>query len=82
VIQRIASIHGAAYRVVAYGGERSVTHSDFDNAAALMEAFDSVTPGLFAPDLLADESGGAEHRIVFARDMELDDAQLSALGLR
>lgn len=81
VIQRINSVHGTGYRVVVYGGQRIVSHSDFDNAAALRRALDTAAPGRFRPDLSADESGGAEHRIIFAETLKFSDGQLAALGL-
>lgn len=74
VIQRLVNGDAPAFRVVAYGEGASSTSSDFQSLSALVDALDSsglgVTLHLFTTG-----------SIVFAGELEMNEAQQRALGL-
>lgn len=69
----------SGYRVVAYPAPSGVTlrPATFSSREQLLQRLQSALPD-FDPELLA---GSHEARVLFARDMELTNAQLSLLGL-
>lgn len=81
VIQQIRSGRDRRYRVMGYSGKRALAFSEFDSERTLMNALDTNVPGFFELDFLRDASGGADHHVIFAGEMELSYRQLSGLGL-
>jgi hypothetical protein len=74
VIQRIGAPRGPRFRVIAYGDDSMRAWADFTTLTELLDALGSATPNIIL-DLRAD------HSIIFAGEIALDDSQLRALGL-
>jgi hypothetical protein len=81
VIQQIVKDRTASFRVVAYGGNRAPGHSDFDSLDGLLKALHSAVPGFDDSSVSINVAGGNQTSIVFVGEMDLDDNQLSILGL-
>jgi hypothetical protein len=82
VIQRVQEGEGqsaASYRVVAYPPPKGVAlrPAKFSSRQLLVERLQAVLPG-FDENLLG---AAADTQIVFARDVQLNKAQLVALGV-
>jgi hypothetical protein len=81
VIQQIVKAGKASFRLVAYGGSRGPGYSDFDSLDALLNALHIAIPDFDASSVSIKVAGGNQTSVVFAGEMELDDHQLSILGL-
>jgi hypothetical protein len=81
VIQQIFKAGKASFRLAAYGGNRAPGHSDFDTLDALLKALHRAVPGFDDSGVSIKVAGGNQTSIIFAGEMELDDNQLSILGL-
>ena len=81
VIQQIVQTGTSSFRIVAYGGNRGPRHSDFESRNALLEALHSAVPGFDDSSVSINVAGGNQTSIVFAGELDLDDNQLSILGL-
>ena len=81
VIQQIVRAETVSFRIVVYGGNRGPRHSDFDSRDALLKALDSAVPGFDDSSVSINVASGNQTSIVFAGEMDLDDNQLSILGL-
>jgi hypothetical protein len=81
VIQQIVRAGTSSFRIVAYGGNRGPRHSDFDSRGALLKSLHSAIPGFDDSSVSINVAGGNQTSIVFAGEMDLDDDQLSILGL-
>ena len=81
VIQQIVKTGTSSFRIVAYGDSRSPRHSDFESRDALLKALHSAVPGFDDAGVSINMAGGNQTSIVFAGEMDLDDNQLSILGL-
>ncbi|HEX4066310.1 MAG TPA: hypothetical protein VHZ09_09825 [Acidobacteriaceae bacterium] len=79
VIQRIEAEAGTIWRIVAYGDGRAVGHEDFPSSERVLNALRMAVPDFDEARLLPAESGSS---ILFAEEMELDEAQLAVLGVR
>ena len=82
VIQQLGTHPVPNYRVIAYGDEFKPVHSDFGNAALLLEALRSAVPGLDISPLLAKPLPKGQGSIVFEGEMLLSREQRSALSLK
>jgi hypothetical protein len=81
VVQRIYSPAGFFYRLVAYGNGETYRPSEFGSLEQLTDALRSVAPNF--KGIVGPETNQAQHTsIIFSREMELDDSQLSRLGLK
>jgi hypothetical protein len=81
VVQRIYSPGGFFYRLVAYGDGQTYRPTEFGTLEQLEEALRSVAPNFNG--IVSAETSQAQHTsIIFSREMELDDSQLSRLGLK
>jgi len=84
VVQHSRVHQRSSYRLVAYGGEGGDYFSrsaEFESLDRLLNALHSVVPG-FDESALSIREGTPETYIAFAGEMELDDSQLSLLGLK
>lgn len=82
VIQQMARGDSAAYRLVAYGSNLTLTHADFASLQSLLHTLRNALPGFAEDDLSLSDSCKIGSHVVFTRDLELDYSQLSILGLR
>jgi hypothetical protein len=74
VVERIGDhLHGS-FRIIAYGEGGIRAHADFATVSALLDALHAVVPD----EALDLRVHGA---ILFAREIELSESQLKALGL-
>ena len=83
VVQHIGTGQRSVYRLVAYGGEGgdyTSRSAEFESLERLLRALRSVAPN-FDEASLSLRKDGPETYIVFTGEMELDDSQLSLLGL-
>ncbi len=84
VVQHVRAYQRSVYRLVAYGGEGGNYTSgsaEFESREDLLKAFRSVMPNFDASSVSVGRDA-PETYIAFAGEMELDDAQLSLLGLK
>ena len=84
VVQYVRAHQRSVYRLVAYGGEGGSYTSgsiEFESLDRLLQALRSVAPNFDEACLSLQKDGPGSH-IVFTGDMELDDSQLSLLGLK
>ena len=81
VIQQIVKAGMTSFRIVAYGGSHGPRHSDFESLDALLKALHSAVPGFDDSSVSINVAGGNQTSIVFSGEMDLDDNQLSILGL-
>jgi len=84
VVQHIREHQRSVYRLVAYGGEGGdyISRSaEFESADHLLEAFRSAIPD-FDASTLSIRKDAPETYIALAEHMELNDSQLSLLGLK
>ena len=79
VIQHVFAQHESSYRLVAYGANQIYRPLEFKSLDCLKKALHSVVPD-FDESTLSIKTH--ESYIVFAGDVELNDCQLSALGLK
>ena len=83
VVQHRCVNQRSSYRLVAYGGESGDCTSgstEFESLDRVLKALDSAVSG-FDESVLSIRNT-PETCIVFAGEMELDDSQLSLLGLK
>ena len=83
VVQHSCVHQRSSYRLVAYGGEGGDYISgsaEFESLDRLLKALHSAVPGFDESTLSI--RNAPETYIVFAGEMELDDSQLSLLGLK
>jgi len=78
VIQQIGAGRDVRYRIVGYGDKRG--HAEFGSIAALRTALRAAMPDFDGTDLALHRPGGSDTFIIFAREMDMDDSQLSKLG--
>ena len=84
VVQHIRARQRSVYRLVAYGGEGGSYTSgsaEFESRDHLLRALRSVAPNFDEASLSLQRDGQGSY-IAFTGDMELDDSQLSLLGLK
>jgi hypothetical protein len=84
VVQHIRVHQRTVYRLVAYGGEGRDYNSlsaEFESRDHLLKAFRSAMPDFDASSVSVGRET-PETYIAFAGEMELDDSQLSLLGLK
>jgi hypothetical protein len=84
VVQHIRAHQRSVYRLVAYGGEGGDYTSgsaEFESRDHLLNALRSAVPG-FDESSVSIERNTPETYIAFAEAVELDDSQLSRLGLK
>ncbi len=84
VVQHIPAYQRSVYRLVAYGGEGGDYTSgsvEFESLDRLLTALRSVAPD-FDVSTLSVRKDSSESYIAFTGEMELDDSQLSLLGLK
>jgi hypothetical protein len=80
VIQHLHANPRFPWRLVAYGNGRIYRSPEFESMERLLETFRRAVPG-FAPGVLSIRNEADETYIAFTADIELDDSQLSILGL-
>jgi len=78
VIQQIRSPQASFYRLVAYGNQRAYRPAEFESFDQLSRTVHAAVPALNG-NLVRTQTAGTF--IVFSGEMELDDTQLSHLGL-
>lgn len=84
VVQHVRAHQRSVYRLVAYGGEGGSYTSgsaEFESLDRLLRALRSVAPNFDEASLSLREDG-PESYIAFTGEMELDDSQVSVLGLK
>jgi superfamily I DNA and RNA helicase len=84
VVQHTRAHQRSVYRLVAYGGEGgdyTSRRAEFESLDRLLKALHSAVPD-FDESTLSVRKGTPETYIAFAASMELDDSQLSLLGLK
>lgn len=81
VIQQISVSPNATYRVIVYGDEQRPRHADFSNAQFLADALCAAAPAIDLSKLTLNPLEEGQGSIVFLAEMELDETQLSLLGL-
>lgn len=81
VIQHIGGKADSTWRVVAYGGRRALGHADFPSRTMLLDVLSIAIPDFDKAVLSLTDPGPSESSILFTGDIELDDEQLSILGL-
>lgn len=84
VVQHFREHQRSAYRLVAYGGDGGDYTSqsgEFESRDNLLKALRSVAPDFDESAILV-RKDALETYIAFTGDMELDDSQLSRLGLK
>ena len=84
VVQHVRAHQRSVYRLVAYGGDGGSYTSgsaEFESRDHLLRALRSVAPN-FDEASLPLRKDGPETYIAFTGEMELDDSQLSLLGLK
>jgi len=80
VVQRVRAHQRSLYRLVTYSGNLNCS-AEFESLDHLLKAFHSAVPG-FDDSILSIRKDTPETYIAFAGEMELDDSQLSLLGLK
>ena len=83
VVQHVRAHQRSVYRLVAYGGDGGSYTSgsaEFESRDHLLRALRSVAPSFDEASLSLRK--GPESYIAFTGEMELDDSQLSLLGLK
>lgn len=83
VVQHIRAHQRSVYRLVAYGGEGGDYTSgstEFESRDRLLKAFRSAVPDF--DESTVSTRDNPETYIAFAGEMQLDDSQLSKLGLK
>jgi len=84
VVQHIRAHQRSVYRLVAYGGEGgdyTSRSAEFESLDHLLKAFLAAMPN-FDASSLSIRKDAPETYIAFAGQMELNDSQLSLLGLK
>ncbi len=81
IIQRIGEEAEFIWRVVAYGGRKALGPADFPSRETLLDVLPMAFPDFDQAGLSLADPGPANSSILFAGEMELDDEQLSVLGL-
>jgi hypothetical protein len=81
VIQQLGVSEDAAYRVVAYGDDQPPRHSDFGNADLLRAALRAAIPDFDFSQLTLNPLKKGQGSIAFVGEMNLNQTQLSLLGL-
>lgn len=81
VVQRVRDPQGDAYRLIAYDNGVTYRPVEFRSLDDLLTAVHSVAPNL-DESALSIEQNGRDTSIVLTGTIELNDTQLSALGLK
>jgi hypothetical protein len=81
VVQRVRDRRGNAYRLIAYDSGTTYRPVEFASLDDLLRAMHSVVPNL-DESALSIEQNGQDTSIVLTGTIELDNTQLSALGLK
>jgi hypothetical protein len=81
VVQHIYNDWRSSYRLVAYGDRQVFRPLKFESLHDLLNALRSVMPDFDENSFLI-RNGARDSYIVFAREVELSDSQLSTLGLK
>ena len=84
VVQHVREHQRSVYRLIAYGGEAGdyISRStEFESLDHLVKALRSAKPD-FDAKALSIRKDAPETYIAFAEQMELNDSQLSLLGLK
>lgn len=81
VIQQLSVSENPGYRVVIYGDSQSPRHADFTGAQILLETVRAAIPDFDLSKLSLNPLAAGHGSIVYTREIELNKAQLSLLGL-
>ena len=81
VIQQVEVWPIPSYRVVAYGDNMAPRHSNFSSSEFLLKTLRVAIPALDVSCLSMNPLGEGHGSIVFVDGMDLDENQLSLLGL-
>ncbi len=80
VVQHVRTHRQSSYRLVAYSGNLNCS-AEFESLDHLLKALHSAMPA-FDEGTLSIRKDTPETYVAFAGEMELDDSQLSLLGLK
>lgn len=80
VIQQ-TGISKPTYRVVVYGDNLKPRHTEFSSALDLLEMLRAAVPNFDGSKLSFNPLGEGQGSIVFTGQIDLDETQLSILGL-
>lgn len=81
VIQQIGVSHKPTYRVMVYGDNFNPRRAEFSSPQGLLETLRAAAPSFDVSDFSLNPLGEGRGSIVFTGKIELDETQLSILGL-
>lgn len=81
VVQHVPDGPRSSYRLIAYSDNRTYEPMEFSSIELCAETIRSVAPD-FDKNNLSVRVGARETYIAFAGEMELDESQISGLGLK